>query len=114
LRQRTRAGDFVARYGGEEFAVILSEASAAGAIRVANDLRAAVRERALKHDRSEHKIVTISIGIAISGPTARHNPTSLLLQADKALYAAKAGGRDATRLAEPDVGFQPIPLPRKA
>ncbi|RUW94954.1 diguanylate cyclase, partial [Mesorhizobium sp. M2A.F.Ca.ET.037.01.1.1] len=56
----------------------------------------------------------ISIGIAISGPTARHNPTSLLLQADKALYAAKAGGRDATRLAEPDVGFQPIPLPRKA
>ncbi|WP_292121620.1 GGDEF domain-containing protein, partial [Mesorhizobium sp.] len=45
LRQRTRAGDFVARYGGEEFAVILSEASAAGAIRVANDLRAAVRER---------------------------------------------------------------------
>jgi diguanylate cyclase (GGDEF)-like protein/PAS domain S-box-containing protein len=114
LRQRTRASDFVARYGGEEFAVILSEASAAGAIRVADDLRAAVRERALEHDRSERKIVTISIGIAISGPAARHNPTSLLLQADKALYAAKAGGRDATRLAEPDVGFQPIPLPRKA
>lgn len=114
LRQRTRAGDFVARYGGEEFAVILSEASAAGAIRVADDLRAAVRERALKHDCSERKIVTISVGVAISSPAARHNPTSLLLQADKALYAAKASGRDATRLAEPDVGFQPIPLPRKA
>ncbi|RUU56167.1 diguanylate cyclase, partial [Mesorhizobium sp. M2C.T.Ca.TU.002.02.1.1] len=42
LRQRTRASDFVARYGGEEFAVILPEASAAGAIRVADNLRAAV------------------------------------------------------------------------
>ncbi|TGR94764.1 diguanylate cyclase, partial [Mesorhizobium sp. M2E.F.Ca.ET.209.01.1.1] len=71
-------------------------------------------ERALEHDRSERKVVTISVGVATSGPTARHNPTSLILQADKALYAAKAGGRDATRLAEPDVGFQPIPLPRKA
>ncbi|RVD61591.1 diguanylate cyclase [Mesorhizobium sp. M2D.F.Ca.ET.185.01.1.1] len=114
LRQRTRAGDFVARYGGEEFAVILPETSAAGAMRVADNLRAAVRERALEHDRSERKVVTISVGVATSGPTARHNPTSLILQADKALYAAKAGGRDATRLAEPDVGFQPIPLPRKA
>ena len=114
LRQRTRASDFVARYGGEEFAVILSDTSEAGAMRVADNLRAAVRERALKHDRSERKVVTISVGVAISGPTARHNPTSLLLQADKALYAAKASGRDATRLAEPDVGFQPIPLPRKA
>lgn len=114
LRQRTRASDFVARYGGEEFAVILPEASAAGAIRVADNLRAAVRERALVHDRSERKVVTISIGVATSAPAARHNPTSLILQADKALYAAKAGGRDATRLAEPDVGIQPIPLPRKA
>lgn len=114
LRQRTRASDFVARYGGEEFAVILPEASAAGAIRVADNLRAAVRERALEHDRSERKVVTISIGVATSAPAARHNPTSLILQADKALYAAKAGGRDATRLAEPDVGFQPIPIPRKA
>jgi diguanylate cyclase (GGDEF)-like protein/PAS domain S-box-containing protein len=114
LRQRTRASDFVARYGGEEFAVILPEVSAAGAIRVADNLRAAVRERALEHDRSERKVVTISIGVATSAPAARHNPTSLILRADKALYAAKAGGRDATRLAEPDVGFQPIPLPRKA
>lgn len=114
LQQRTRVGDFVARYGGEEFAVILPDTSAVGAMRVADNLRAAVRERALKHDRSERKVVTISVGVAISGPTARHDPTSMILQADKALYAAKAGGRDATRLAEPDVGFQPIPLPRKA
>ena len=112
LRQRTRTRDFVARYGGEEFAVILPEASAAGAMRVADNLRAAVRERALEHDRSERKVVTISVGVAVSGPTARHNPTSLILLADKALCAAKAGGRDATRLAEPDAAFQPIP--RKA
>ncbi|TPJ47914.1 hypothetical protein FJ471_31005 [Mesorhizobium sp. B2-7-1] len=49
--------------------------------RVADNPRAAVRERALEHSRSERKVVTISVGVAVSGPTARHNPTS---------YAAKA------------------------
>ena len=99
LRQRTRAADFVARYGGEEFAIILSEATAAGAVRVADNLRAAVREQALVHERSERKLVTISIGVATSGPNARRTPTELILRADEALYAAKAAGRDATRLA---------------
>lgn len=99
LRQRTRSSDFVARYGGEEFAVILPDASAEGAMRVADNLRAAVRERAIEHAGSERKVVTVSIGVAISQATARHSPTHLILLADRALYAAKTGGRDATRLA---------------
>lgn len=43
--------------------------------------------------------VTVSIFVAISQATARHSPTHLILLADRALYAAKTGGRDATRLA---------------
>ncbi|WP_181183691.1 MULTISPECIES: diguanylate cyclase [unclassified Mesorhizobium] len=99
LRQRTRTADFVARYGGEEFAIILPDTTAAGAVRVADNLRAAVREQALVHESSERKLVTISIGVATSGPGARRIPTELILRADEALYAAKAAGRDATKLA---------------
>ncbi|MEW6634000.1 MAG: diguanylate cyclase [Pseudomonadota bacterium] len=98
LRLRTRSSDIVARYGGEEFAVILPDTSGAGAERVADNLRAAVRERAIEHDRSEHRIVTISIGVAISSLSGRQSPTNLILLADRALYAAKSAGRDATRL----------------
>ena len=88
-----RPGDVAARYGGEEFAVILPNTSADGALHFAESLRTAVQQLNLPHCRSSYGIVTVSIGVACEAPAS--GPDSTVLQnADAALYSAKAGGRN--------------------
>lgn len=88
-----RPGDVAARYGGEEFAVILPNTSADGALHFAEGLRTAVQQLNLPHCRSSYGIVTVSIGVACEAPAS--GPDSTVLQnADAALYSAKAGGRN--------------------
>ncbi|QWG22885.1 sensor domain-containing diguanylate cyclase [Bradyrhizobium sediminis] len=86
-----RAGDCAARYGGEEFAVLLPGCSAADALKVAETIRMKVQ------DWSDH--TTVSIGVASLTPTAGTDWFELVKAADKALYAAKAGGRNRSVLA---------------
>jgi diguanylate cyclase (GGDEF)-like protein len=86
-----RAGDCAARYGGEEFAVLLPGTSAAEALKVAETIRIKV------HDWSDH--TTVSVGVVSLTPTAAMDWLELLKAADKALYAAKAGGRNRSVLA---------------
>src|SRR5580693_1674222 len=72
-----RAGDLVARYGGEEFAMVLPQTNRAGAVRVAERIRAAVAAAALPHRASPVcGRVTVSVGVAsmtpqLHGPDAR-------------------------------------------
>ncbi|KAB0679748.1 diguanylate cyclase [Aureimonas leprariae] len=94
-----RPGISVARYGGEEFAVVLPESPLSVAIEAAEALRHAVRNRAIEHASSEHGVVTISVGIAaLAGGKGPASPRELVRRADRALYAAKAGGRDRTEI----------------
>lgn len=86
-----RAGDCAARYGGEEFAVLLPGTSAADALRVAETIRMKVQQW------SDH--TTVSIGVAGLTPVATMEWAELVRTADKALYAAKAGGRNRSVLA---------------
>ena len=86
-----RAGDCAARYGGEEFAVLLPGLSPEEAVRVAETIRQKVR------DWSE--VTTVSIGIASLTPSATMDCSELVKAADKALYAAKANGRNQSVLA---------------
>jgi diguanylate cyclase (GGDEF)-like protein len=86
-----RAGECTARYGGEEFAVLLPGLSAAEALAVAETIRLRVQQWS--------DGTTVSIGIASLTPTAAMDPSILLTSADKALYAAKANGRNQTVLA---------------
>jgi diguanylate cyclase (GGDEF)-like protein/PAS domain S-box-containing protein len=89
-----RPGDLAARYGGEEFAAILPWTDEAGAVTVAEAVRVAIRDLGMPHSRSRSGMVTASIGIATSiGPPA-DTRQALIDRADRALYAAKAGGRD--------------------
>lgn len=94
IAQVVRGGDFAARYGGEEFVVIGRGMNAEAARAVAMRLNAAVRALKVPHERSPHRLVTISIGIASSIPQAGDLPERLVEEADVALYAAKKQGRD--------------------
>ena len=88
-----RPADLAARYGGEEFAVVLPQTSAVGARSRAERVRAAVRALAIPHDASPGRDrVTISVGVAtVSGAWT---PAQIVALADRALYEAKAAGRD--------------------
>jgi diguanylate cyclase (GGDEF)-like protein len=97
-----RPGDVAARYGGEEFAVILPDTDAASACALAETMRQAARALALKHARSRLGVVTLSAGVASIAPRPGNPGWQILVQqADDALYAAKAGGRDMVKLYDP-------------
>ena len=86
-----RAGDCASRYGGEEFAVLLPGLSAVEALRVAETIRLKVQQWS--------DDTTVSIGIASLTPAAAMEWSVLVNAADKALYAAKANGRNRSVLA---------------
>jgi diguanylate cyclase (GGDEF)-like protein len=89
-----RAADCPARYGGEEFAVLLPGLGAAEAMTVAE----AIRQKVLVWS-GEDNLSSVSIGVAAATPTAAMDWAMLVQAADKALYAAKAAGRNRCVLA---------------
>ncbi|MEJ7781196.1 MAG: EAL domain-containing protein [Solirubrobacteraceae bacterium] len=91
LSRRLRHSDVVARLGGDEFAVLLPEASAADALRVAEALLASLRSEA---GAGLPRRVTASIGIALVEPHTETTAQDVLMAADIAMYDAKEEGRD--------------------
>jgi diguanylate cyclase (GGDEF)-like protein len=90
-----RPADVAARYGGEEFAAILPDTSLEQARLHANTIREHVAGLALPHAPSAHwPMVTLSIGVASFDRERLHEVPALIEAADKALYAAKRGGRN--------------------
>lgn len=90
-----RPADLVARYGGEEFAVILPDTSGEGAMLLAEEILHRVQALHIKHDGSDiDPYVTLSLGVASRTPSPDLFPALLIAAADKALYRAKALGRN--------------------
>ncbi len=89
-----RAGDCAARYGGEEFAVLLPNMTATDAFKIAETIRTKVLGWSESGAGS-----TVSCGIASLTPTSGMDWAILIAAADKALYAAKAGGRNQSVVA---------------
>ena len=90
-----RPVDIVARYGGEEFAVILPDTKTDAAMIVGETLRSGVVNIQVAHAYSsaaDH--VSVSVGVASMLPQVGRNPAELVRVADKALYQAKAQGRN--------------------
>jgi diguanylate cyclase (GGDEF)-like protein len=86
---------FVARYGGEEFVLLLSDCEISDALRLGERLRARVEARAIEHPASTVlDVITVSIGASVVRPDGRESPEILITKADRALYAAKAAGRN--------------------
>ncbi len=90
-----RPDDLAARYGGEEFAVVLPDTDRRGAAQIAETIREKARAMQIDHVRNEHKVVTVSIGVATALPrSGTAMPELLISDADAALYRAKEQGRN--------------------
>ena len=92
-RAAPRAADLAARYGGEEFVLVLGETDADGARWVAENVRQHVSELGILH-ATPKRHVTVSCGVASVLPQSGFSFETLLRSADRALYQAKAEGRD--------------------
>ncbi len=91
---RIRAADLLARLGGEEFCVVLPGTDSAGALAIAEALRAATSGELVNLGDGMALKVTVSVGVAGVGRGERADLESLLRVADAALYAAKRTGRN--------------------
>ena len=88
LHSVARRSDTVARYGGEEFVVVLPGSDAASAMGAAERFRSAIESH-----RWTKRPVTVSVGVSTVTPET-DGKAELIEQADKALYASKAAGRN--------------------
>lgn len=95
-----RPNDLIARYGGEEFVAVLPDTTAEGAVFVAQKILAAVKTLAIVHPASKHRIISVSIGIAITEPHSSYT-ADITERADKQLYLTKQNGRNGFSLDKP-------------
>lgn len=96
-----RPGEVVARYGGEEFAAILPGLDLEKGKALAERARAAVEDLGITHPASSvSRFITTSVGVASMVPDQMNTSDSLIAAADKALYRAKANGRNRVEAAE--------------
>lgn len=92
MQQTVRDSDISARYGGEEFVIILPQCGGEDALQVAERLREAIASTPVPMIGQ----VTASIGVA-TYPAMAKNKEELLEMADRAMYLAKAAGRNRVR-----------------
>lgn len=93
LQLNLRTHDLLGRLGGEEFAIALPDTRIEEALQIAERLREGVE--ALPHDALEPGLqVTVSLGVASLDPDRHGKLDDLLEAADRALYRAKAAGRN--------------------
>jgi diguanylate cyclase (GGDEF)-like protein len=94
-----RPGDLFGRTGGEEFACLLPEANATVAVQVAERIRATFAAITVAAGAA---VSTVSVGVATTAD-AGGDLATLLAAADRALYQAKANGRNRVERARPSV-----------
>jgi two-component system, cell cycle response regulator len=98
IKSCVRNVDLCTRYGGDEFCVILPHTGYKEALTVAERIRAGIEAADVGDEGAAYK-VTASLGVAMIGECDADSPRSLLRAADRALYLAKASGRNCVRSA---------------
>lgn len=96
VNKRLRDVDFFARYGGEEFSLLLPETEPQSALELLNRIREAIASASFHF---KEKPITITISIGLTAFRGDDSIDSAFARADKALYAAKAEGRNRCVLA---------------
>jgi diguanylate cyclase (GGDEF)-like protein len=86
------AGGIACRYGGEEFSILLPDVSKRDAVRIADNIRKAVKKESIELRRVRTHI-TLSIGVS-SFPEDAKSHEELIVKADERLYKAKRAGKD--------------------
>ena len=98
-QKQLRYVDVLGRYGGEEFVVLMPETAADGALLASERLRDKIEKLKMRTGEDELSI-TVSMGLTSVERGVLEAPTldMLIKAADKALYAAKAAGRNCVKL----------------
>ncbi len=98
FRRMVRAADLIGRYGGEEFGIVLRRCAPSDGRDVADKLRKALKDSPLTIGSGDVIEQRVSIGMAtfVGKPVTA---TELTVAADRALYTAKASGRDRVEMA---------------
>jgi diguanylate cyclase (GGDEF)-like protein len=92
-----RDTDCVVRYGGDEFVLILTESGTDEAIQVAERIRAKIEAYRFTGGRKLNFALTASFGVAVF-PLHALSPQQLIACADRAMYRAKASGKNCVRV----------------
>jgi diguanylate cyclase len=94
LREKVRKQDLPARYGGEEMIAVMPDADLAVCAEIAEDIRHAVAERKITRRSTGEVLSNISVSIGVAQYRTGEAMTDLIERCDRALYAAKGGGRN--------------------
>jgi len=103
IRSHARLSDICCRYGGEEFLLVLPGMDQSGAIERAERLRAALAAAPIASGDKTIR-VTSSFGVSVY-PRDGYSGDELIGSADRALYAAKAEGRNRVKVADTPKAF---------
>ena len=96
LASNLRDRDMIGRFGGEEFILLLPNTKPAQAYSVAERCRVAITE--LSFTSEDHQEFSISASFGISSTLSANEPHLIISQADRALYAVKAAGRNQVKV----------------
>jgi diguanylate cyclase (GGDEF)-like protein len=99
ITESVRAVDSVGRYGGEEFLIVLPNCDSSGAVAVAERCRGAMADCPVQTSAGPI-CVSISIGVFSTTEAMPSGQSTLLRSADRALYHAKASGRNCVKQAD--------------
>lgn len=102
LMEGLRPSDFLARYGGEEFAIVLSGTKMRDAEKLADRLRQRIADKDIINQSKNEKLGRLSISLGVSELHPGEPLDDLIDRSDRALYKAKASGRNAVVAIEYD------------
>jgi len=99
MNDSARESDLIARYGGEEFVILMPNTDLAGAVHLAEKIRMTVEStRLIIGDNMKPVDITISLGVSLY----KGNRREFFAEADRALYRAKAAGKNCVIIAGSD------------
>lgn len=101
-RESCRRADVVGRYGGDELVFVLPATELEEAVAFAERFRRRLAEHSLPSHVGERLLLTVSLGVVQWDSESMDGPVSLIRQADRALYEAKAAGGNRTMVAAGD------------